>query len=123
MALRKYLEKIEPEDKRKSGEDSSSLSRKDVEMAGREVRRVLEESATVARQRSVPHGRRGKYNGYSPEERASIGKYAAENGATRAAKHFSRTLGQTVNNESTARRLKGEYLLMGPPYWPSPARS
>ena len=122
MALRKYLEKIEPEDKRKSGEDSSSLSRKDVEMAGREVRRVLEESATVARQRSVPHGRRGKYNCYSPEERASIGKYAAENGATRAAKHFSRTLGQTVN-ESTARRLKGEYLLMGPPYWPSPALS
>ena len=39
MALRKYL-KIEPENKRKSGEDSSSLSRKDVEMAGREVRRV-----------------------------------------------------------------------------------
>ena len=96
MALRKYLEKIEPEDKRKSGEDSSSLSRKDVEMAGREVRCVLEESATVARQRSVPHSRRGKYNGYSPEKRASIGKYAAENGATRATKHFSRTLGQTV---------------------------
>ena len=110
MALCKYLKKIEPEDKRNSGEDSSSLSRKDVEMAGREVRRVLEESATVARQRSVPHGRRGKYNCYSPEERASIGKYAAENGATRAAKHFSCTLGQTVN-ESTARRLKGEYLL------------
>ena len=50
-------------------------------MAGREVRRVLEESATVARQRSVPHGRRGKNNCYSPEESASIGKYAAENGA------------------------------------------
>ena len=96
MALLKYLKKIEPENKRKSGEDSSSLSRKDVEMAGREVRRVLEESTTVAQQRSVPHGRRGKYNCYSPEERASIGKYAAENGATRAAKHFSHTLGQTV---------------------------
>ena len=97
MALHKYLKKIEPEDKRKSGEDSSSLSRKDGEMAGREVWRILEESATVARQRSVPQGRRGKYNCYSPEERASIGKYAAENGATQAAKHFSRMLGQTVN--------------------------
>ena len=68
-------------------------------MAGREVRHVLEESATVARQRSVPHGRRGN-NYYSPES-ASIGKYAAENGDTRAAKHFSHTLGQSVN-ESTA---------------------
>ena len=101
MTLRKYLKKIEPENKRKSGEDSSSLSRKDVEMAGREVRRVLEESATVARQRSVPQGRRGKNNCYSPES-ASIGKYAAENGTTRAAKHFSHMLGLTVN-ESTAR--------------------
>ena len=85
-------------------------------MAGREVQRVLEESATVPRQRSVPHSCRGKYNSYSPEERAAIGKYAAENGATRAAKHFSRTLGQTVN-ESTTRRLKGEYLLKRSKRW------
>ena len=35
MALRKYLRKIETEDKCKSRKDS--LSRKDVEMAGREV--------------------------------------------------------------------------------------
>ena len=47
MALRKYLKKIEPEDKPKSSGDSSFLSRKDVEMAGREVRRVLEAFATA----------------------------------------------------------------------------
>lgn len=32
---------------------------------------------------------RGKYNDYTPEERAQIGKYAEENGPTRATKHFS----------------------------------
>ena len=32
---------------------------------------------------------RGKYNSYTPEERAQIGKYAVENGNSKAAKHFS----------------------------------
>ena len=38
-----------------------------------------------------------------------IGKYAAENGATRAAKHYSAVWGIPIN-ESTARRLKSQYL-------------
>ena len=53
---------------------------------------------------------RGKYNSYTPEQRARIGKYAAENGATRAAKHFTAAWGISIN-ESTARRLKSEYLM------------
>ena len=52
---------------------------------------------------------RHHYNEYSAKERADIGKYAAENGATKACKHFIRTLGKTIP-ESTARRLKSEYL-------------
>ena len=57
MALRKYLVKIDPEEKRAIGGDSSSLSRKDLEMAGREVCRVLQESATVARSVAQVHER------------------------------------------------------------------
>ena len=49
------------------------------------------------------------YNGYSATERAKIGKYAAENGPTRASRHFSEVLEKKVP-ESTARRLKAEYL-------------
>lgn len=41
--------------------------------------------------------------------RGEIGKYAAENGATSAAKYFSSKWNITIN-ESTARRLKTEYL-------------
>ena len=43
------------------------------------------------------------------DKRAEIGKYAAENGATNAARHFS-SLWKVDINELTARRLKGEYL-------------
>ena len=52
---------------------------------------------------------REKYNGYSPEQRAQIGKYAAENGPTRASRHFS-TLWNMDIPESSVRRLKSEYL-------------
>ncbi len=37
--------------------------------------------------------KRGKYNHYTPEERARIGKYCAENGPTYASTHFSALLG------------------------------
>lgn len=54
--------------------------------------------------------KRGRYNSYTPEQRASIGKYAAENGPTKAARHFTKILGSDVN-ESTARKLRSEYLM------------
>ena len=38
-----------------------------------------------------------------------IGKYAAENGATKACRHYSKTLGITIP-ETTAQRLKSQYL-------------
>ena len=52
---------------------------------------------------------RGKYSSYTAEERARIGGYAAENDPTRVARHFSKIWDRTVP-ETTARRLKQEYL-------------
>ena len=46
---------------------------------------------------------RGKYNSYTPRQRAQIGQYAAENGPAKAAVHFS-SLWKLSINESTARR-------------------
>ena len=51
----------------------------------------------------------GKYNEYTPEERAAIGKYTAENGPGKACKHFTKALGRSIP-ESTARKLRAEYL-------------
>ena len=80
---------------------TSVISRKEVEAANKEVTNALQSAAE--------NGRRGKYNSYTPEQRAKIGKYAAENGPTNAAKHFTSRWGININ-ESTARRLKSEYL-------------
>ena len=52
---------------------------------------------------------RQKYSAYSAEERAQIGKYAAENGPTRASKYFSKILKKNVP-EPTARRFRAEYV-------------
>ena len=42
--------------------------------------------------------KRGKYNHYTPEQRARIGRYAAENGGSRAALHFSAMLDVKVSS-------------------------
>ena len=58
------------------------LSQGDIEAAQKSVSKAID----VASDKSHQHG---KYNSYTPEQRARIGKYAKENGATRAAKHFT----------------------------------
>lgn len=54
--------------------------------------------------------KRGKYTTYTSAERARIGRYAAENGTTRACRYFSQRWKRAVP-EATVRRLKGEYLV------------
>ena len=76
-----------------------SLSSAELEATNTCVGKVL--TATTAS--------RGKYNRYTPEERAAIGKYAAENGPTRVAKYFSGKLKIQIS-EPTARKFKEEYL-------------
>jgi len=63
----------------------------------------------VSKQSSAQEKSRGKYNCYTGKQRAQIGKYTAENGPTRGAKHFA-ALWKVDMNESTARRLKTKYL-------------
>ena len=73
----------------------SILSQQDIEGA----QKLVADAVNTAANKSQ---RRGQYNSYSKEQRAMIGKYAAENGATRAAKHYSAVWGIPIN-ESTAR--------------------
>ena len=83
-----------------------SLSEKEIKEANTSVKK-LQEKNVAGRSASTPGPTR--YNDYTPEERASIGKYAAENGIVSAVRHFSRVGSKRVP-ESTARRLKTEYL-------------
>ena len=59
----------------------SLLTKTEVEEANKAVAKVLESTSKIG-------ASRGKYNSYTSVQRAEIGKYAAENGATSAAKHF-----------------------------------
>lgn len=93
MALLKYLKKddlVLPDKK-----VCPSLSSKDLKSAGDKIKESLKESESSTK--------RSKYKSYDAEQRALIGKYAAENGPTRASRHFEVP-------EPTARRLKVEYL-------------
>lgn len=61
-------------------------------------RRDADEEAKISKRRKV-----GKHSTYSPELRARVGKYAAENGATRAARHYSKEMGFEMNESGNSR--------------------
>ena len=70
-----------------------SLSDRELQATNASVQQSLATEATC-----------GKYNRYSPQQRAAIGKYAAENGPKQAAKHFSDKLMMSVS-EPMARKF------------------
>ena len=84
----------------------TSLTKKDLECANKNVSTILLSNNCVNKMSSL---KRGKYNSYTPKERAKTGQYAAMYGATSAARYFSGAFSRDLN-ESTARRLKTEYL-------------
>ena len=96
MALWKYVTR----DNKKGTTKVFLPTPKETEKGDKAVKQALSELRTKSR---------GNYNSYTPRQRAQIGQYAAENGPTRAAAHFS-SLWKLNINESTARRLKSEYL-------------
>ena len=62
------------------------LSQGDIGAAQKSISKAIDVVSDKSHQRR-------KYNSYSPEQRAGIGKYAADNGATRAAQHSLQQLG------------------------------
>ena len=94
MALFRYFTRQE-----KPTNSSTLLTKTEVEEADKAVAKILEPTSKTS-------ASRGKYNSYMSVQRGEIGRYAVENGATTAAKHFS----SKWNVKSTARRLKTEYL-------------
>ena len=104
MALYKYFKKEDPAALPTVATcGSSSFTQKEIQHVNKVVKRTLDEDS------SKTVKKKGKYNSYSPEDRARIGKYATENGPTKAAAHFSKVLDCKIN-ESTARKFKSEYL-------------
>ena len=61
----------------------------------------------MAEQHQTP---RGSYTTYTPEQKAMIGRYAAENGNAKAVQKYTVELGVSVK-ESTVRQFKKAYYL------------
>ena len=86
--------------RKKDLRSSVTLSQGNVKECVRQAL-VLVEQAKVCMKRSATHS---SYAGYTPEERAKIERYGAdENGPARATRHFA-------VHETTTRRLKSKYL-------------
>jgi len=85
MALLQYFKrKAKQNDKTQR---YSFITKEETEKADEAVLKTLEVYwSSLAQGKS-----RGKYNCYTGKQRAQIGKYAAENGPTRAAKHLAAT--------------------------------
>ena len=96
----RYLKRKIPEEDRTLPTEVPSLSAKDVQRVDDVKRAKLE----------TPEKGRWQYNVYTAKERALIGEYAAENGPASAVRHFSKVLSRNLP-ETTARRLKVEYLV------------
>ena len=79
----------------------SQLTEKELDVVNAKVEAITQEEKS--------RKSRTKYNCYTPEQRACIGRYAAENGPVRAMQYFSNRL-CTELPETTARRFKKEYL-------------
>ena len=96
MTLLKYVQREGPVLK------CDALSRKETKHMNKRARQALVpgEQAKVGMKHSAT---RGLYTGYTSEERAKIGRYAAESGPATVTRHFTMP-------KTTARRLKYKYL-------------
>ena len=93
-------EKILP---RPRGSLSLSVSSRAIAAANKEVTRVLQQQ-----QHSTTVKQRGRYNKYSPKERAEIGKYALQHGISATRTVFSKKLGTKIS-KSTISCIKTAY--------------
>ena len=111
MALLKYVRYVkhtqtESENVFKLPINVSALSSRELKEVNSQVSEVAQSKSLSSTCISRDHV---NYNKYTPEQRAVIGQYAAENGPTRVANHFTKILKMKVP-KPMARRLKKEYL-------------
>ena len=81
---------------RKGQCSSAALSQRRRQNENEHIRQTVDEEAKVSTKRSVT---RSAYINCTPEDRAKIGRYAAENSPARATRHFAMP-------ETTGRRLE-----------------
>ena len=107
MSIEEYFKRL-PSSQEKilpspHGSLTLSVPSRAIVAANKEVTRVLQEQ-----QRLTTAKQQGRYNKYSPKERAEIGKYAVQHGISSTRTVFSRKLGMKISN-STISCIKTAY--------------
>ena len=92
MSIEKYFKRLPtPQESvlpNPHGSLSLSIPPRAIASANRAVTRVMQQQSSAAKGK-----RRGKYNIYSPEQRAEIGRYDVQHGIASTRRAFSRKLG------------------------------
>ena len=76
------------------------------ENADRSADRAVQDMLEKAREKEPTHGRRKYTTTFTAEDRAKVGKYAAENGIVKAQRHFK----ELKLSKSTVRYFRKRYL-------------
>ena len=85
MAFLKYLTKVASGLPEKHHCKSTSLTIMQLKVVNEGVKRCMKDANVNGTELTA---KQGKYSDYTPEQHAHFSKYAAENGPTRAVKHF-----------------------------------
>ncbi len=81
-----------------------------IAAANKEVKGVLDLPKASGAEEKQTTSKRGTYDHFTPEEKARIGKRAAEHGVTATIRYFSRVFPGHSLKESTVRTWKKKYL-------------
>ena len=101
MSILNYFKRKKPEERRiflPAPVSTECISEEDVALCNKEV------EAVIVRQENTKQ----PYHSYSSQQRADIGRYAAQHGPTAASRHFTKQLGHPVP-ESTPRKYSDFY--------------
>ena len=108
MALYKYFAPAKPSLPKPDGPLSAVVPSSSIAAANKEVTKVLEEE--LDQKDATPKSAHGEYEHFTPEEKARIGKRAAEHGVTAAIRYFSKVFPGRSLKESTVQTWKKRYL-------------
>lgn len=98
MALLWYFKKKDSDTSTSKGFNTIILLATVKSLSEQELESVNDVIMTVSNSR-LAEGKQVKYIQYSAKEKRDIGKYASENGATKACRYYSKTFGKASQRQ------------------------
>ena len=110
MSLLKYFQLANPTLPKPDGPLSTAVPSSSIAAANREVKQLLDGADKQDSPRTTSTYNRGTYERFTAEEKAKIGRRAAEHGVTASVRYFSKVFPGRSLKESSVRTWKTKYL-------------